>query len=198
METDTHRGRGRRKPALRCTPYGVTASLRGVRRCRWSSKLSTAMKPDPKDPLAAWADQALRQLPARRAPATLAPRVLAALARQRVQAWYRRPWLNWPRHFQVLSFLLFAGVIGAAAWVLLPHADAVSLADMERSLAQSDAIKPVSTVVSVSGALGNALLLVLRNTQAWVLAAVLGALAFLWCSCLGLGTACWRLASNNR
>ena len=68
METDTHRARGRHKPAMRCTPCGVTASLRGVRRCRGASKLSPAMKPDPKDPLAVWADQALRQLPARRAP----------------------------------------------------------------------------------------------------------------------------------
>ena len=80
METDTHRARGRHKPAMRCTPCGVTASLRGVRRCRGASKLSPAMKPDPKDPLAVWADQALRQLPARRAPAN-ADDALSALTR---------------------------------------------------------------------------------------------------------------------
>lgn len=148
--------------------------------------------------LAAWADRALKQLPARRAPATLAPRVLAALAQQRVLPWHRRPWLDWPRHFQVLSFLLFAGLAGAAAWLLLPHTDALSLANAKATLAQSEAVKPVSLAVSVFSALGNALLLMLRNTQAWVLAAVLGAFAFLWCSCLGLGTACWRLAAGRR
>ena len=76
METETHRGRGRRKPALRCTPYGVTASLRGVRRCRWSSKLSTAMKPDPKDPLAAWADHLARSGRGHAVPCALFERAL--------------------------------------------------------------------------------------------------------------------------
>ncbi len=65
------------------------------------------MKPnrDPHDPLAAWADQTLRQLPMRRAPASLMPRVLAALARQRALPWYQQPWFRWPRHFQMLAFL---------------------------------------------------------------------------------------------
>ena len=198
METETHRGRGRRKPALRCTPYGVTASLRGVRRCRWSSKLSTAMKPDPKDPLAAWADQALRQLPARRAPATLAPRVLAAMARQKSQAWHQRPWLDWPRHFQLLSFALFAGLVGAAVWFLAPHADAVSLANAKETFAQAEGVRTVSTAVDVLSTLGSAMVLVLRSAHLWVIASVCGVLAILWCSCVGLGTACWRLAGDFR
>ncbi|HTH46176.1 MAG TPA: hypothetical protein VMB21_01565 [Candidatus Limnocylindria bacterium] len=148
--------------------------------------------------LAAWADQALKQLPARRAPATLAPRVLAALAKQRVRAWYRQPWLNWPRHFQVLSFLLFAGALAATAWFLLPHAEALTLANAKQTLAQSETVRPVSAAVSLLSALGSALVLVLGNLKAWVVAAALGGLAFLYCSCLGLGTACWRLATGTR
>ncbi len=148
--------------------------------------------------LAAWADQALKQLPARRAPATLAPRVLAALAKQRALPWYRQPWLNWPRHFQVLSLVLFAGLLGAITWFLLPHADALTLANAKQTLSQSEAVRPVSVTMGVLSALGNALVLVLGNLQAWVIAAALGALAFLYFSCLGLGTACWRLANGNR
>jgi hypothetical protein len=148
--------------------------------------------------LAAWADQALQQLPARRAPATLAPRVLAALAKQRVLPWYRRPWLNWPRHLQLLSLVLFAGIIGALGWFLLPHAEALNVATAKQTLALSEGVRPVSVTVGVLSTLGNALVLVLGNVKGWVLAAGLGALAFLYCSCLGLGTACWRLSAGNR
>lgn len=148
--------------------------------------------------LAAWADQALKQLPARRAPATLAPRVLAALAKQRALPWYRQPWLNWPRHFQVLSFVLFAGLLGAITWFLLPHADALTLANAKQTLAQTEGGRSVFSVMGIFSTLGNAVLTVLRYTNAWVVAVALGALAFLWCSCVGLGTACWRLAGGTR
>ncbi len=148
--------------------------------------------------LAAWADQALKQLPARRAPATLAPRVLAALAKQPALPWYRRPWLNWPRHMQLLSFVLFAGIIGAVGWFLLPHADALNLANAKQTLAQSEGVRPVSVAMGVLTTLGNALVLVLGNVKGWVIAAGLGVLGFLYCSCLGLGTACWRLSAGNR
>ena len=198
METDTHRARGRHKPAMRHTPCGVTGSLRGVRRCRGSTKLSPAMKPDPKDPLAVWADQALRQLPARRAPATLAPRVLAASARQKASAWHQRPWLDWPRHFQLLSLALFAGLVGAVVWFLAPHADAVSLANAKQSLAQNEGLRTVSIAVDVLSTLGSAMVMVLRSAHLWVIASACGAMAFLWCSCVGLGTACWRLAGDFR
>lgn len=150
------------------------------------------------EPLAAWADRALKQLPARRAPATLAPRVLAALARQHALPWHRQPWLNWPRHFQVLSFFLFAGLVTAVVWFLLPQADALSLAHAQQTLGRTEGAKFVTTLLGFLSTLGGAVLTVLRYTHIWILAAALGALAFLWCSCVGLGTACWRLAGNTR
>ena len=148
--------------------------------------------------LAAWADQALKQLPKRRAPATLAPRVLAALAKQRSLPWHRQPWLNWPRHLQVLSFLFFAGAVGAVAWFLLPHADILSFASAKHSLAHTEGLKFVSTTMQILSTLGEAILTILRYMNIWVWAALLGSFGFLYCSCLGLGTACWRLAGNDR
>lgn len=152
----------------------------------------------PEEQLAAWADHALKQLPARKAPATLAPRILAALARQRALPWYRQPWFNWPRHFQVLSFALAALVVAGLAWVVVPHADGASLEAAKQTAAQLDVVKPVATTFDVLGTLGNATALLLKNLSGWALAALLGGAAFLWCSTIGLGTAAWRLAAGER
>jgi hypothetical protein len=145
--------------------------------------------------LAEWTDRTLKQLPLQAAPATLAPRVLAQLARQKAVPWHRKPWMNWPRHFQILSVLLFAGLVGSIAGILLPNLNAMSLTG---SAASQDWVKPVSTTLGVLGALGNAASAVLRNTQGWVIASLLGILASIYLSCLGLGTACWRIIANTR
>lgn len=143
--------------------------------------------------LAAWADRTLKQLPPRSAPATLAPRVLAQIARQPALAWYRRPWMSWPRQFQWLSVVLFAMVMGCLYGLLWPALTSVNV-----TAAPTEWVQPVSTTVTIFGALGNAAASVLRNTQGWVLATGLGILASLYLSCIGLGTACWRIVSNTR
>jgi hypothetical protein len=148
--------------------------------------------------LAAWAGQVLGQLPPRKAPTALAPRVLAALARRQAVRWFQRPWMNWPRHLQMMSFLLFTGMLAGIAWFILPHADAVGLASAKETLAQTEGVRSVSTTMEVFSTLGGAVLTVLRYMNTWLLAGVLGGLALLWCSCLGLGTACWRLAGPER
>jgi hypothetical protein len=150
------------------------------------------------EPLAAWTDHALKQLPARPAPATLAPRILAALARRRALPWYRTPWFNWPRHFQVLSAVLAAAVVGVGLWLILPHTDAVTLASAKQAAGNLEIVRPVSVTASILGTLGNAFLLVVKSLNTWVLAGLLGAFALVWSTTLGLGTACWRMASGAR
>ena len=56
-------------------------------------------------------DRALRALPSPRAPRTLLPRVLAAVAAEARRPWYGRAWLTWPLQWQVLS--------GAAALIFV-------------------------------------------------------------------------------
>ena len=143
--------------------------------------------------LAAWADRTLKQLPARPAPSTFAPRVLTLIARQAASPWYRKPWTNWPRPLQILSVLLFSGLMAAVYAFLLPQLDAVGPAVNADQWTQ-----PVSTTFGVLGTLGNAAVAVLRNTQGWVLACILGVIATLYFGCIGLGAACWRIASNSR
>ena len=60
-------------------------------------------------------DRALRQLPAPRAPKTLVPRVMAAIAAERVRTSRARPWLAWPLAWQVASAtVVIAFAVGIA------------------------------------------------------------------------------------
>jgi hypothetical protein len=61
-------------------------------------------------------DRALRALPAPRAPRTLLPRVLAAVA-ELSRPWYTRAWLNWPLHWQLVSAMVAAVIVVAATAV---------------------------------------------------------------------------------
>ena len=48
-------------------------------------------------------DRALRSLPPVAAPATLLPRVMAAIGAWSERPWYERAWFTWPRGWQVAS-----------------------------------------------------------------------------------------------
>jgi len=69
-------------------------------------------------------DGALRALPTPRAPGSLLPRVMAAVAARPALPWYRRGWAQWPRQWQIASVLVFVST--AAGLVLLwPHVSPV-------------------------------------------------------------------------
>ncbi len=158
------------------------------------------MKEGPRhhDPLASWTDQVLKQLPPRPAPSSLAPRVLAAVARCRALPWYRQPWFSWPLSVRLLTAFAASLVLGLGIGLVLPHADAVSLASAKQAASQLETVREVHATAGILKSLGNALLLVLQSLNGWVLAALLGAFALLWSTTLGLGTVCWRLASGPR
>lgn len=152
---------------------------------------------DPKDQLAAWTDHTLGQLPPRPAPQGFAARVMAVIAQQRALPWYRQPWFFWPRRYQLLAGAFALALVGLIGW-LFPSADSVSLAAAAETAAQLEVVRPVTTTVSLLETIGGALVTVLKSLSGWTLAAVVGGVAFLWCSTLGLGTACWRLAVSSR
>jgi hypothetical protein len=88
-------------------------------------------------------DRALRALPTPRAPRTLLPRVLAAIAAEAGRPWYARAWLTWPTHWQLVSGLAALAIV-AAATLAGPFASAALLAfgldvslPLSASLAQS-------------------------------------------------------------
>lgn len=150
------------------------------------------------EPLAQWADRTLRQLPDRRAPSTLAPRVLARIAQRRVRAWYRQPWFEWPRAYQIGAGCLAAALITIAMWVVWPHAESVNLDSAKQVATQFEPVREVSTVAGVVNALVGAALVVLKSLSGWALVGILAGFALIWSTTLGLGTACWRLAMGSQ
>ena len=71
-----------------------------------------ARLPREPDPLTAWTHATLRSLPPPSAPATLAGRVLAELARRERLPWWRRDFASWPRWARLAFVTVAAG--GAA------------------------------------------------------------------------------------
>ncbi len=127
-------------------------------------------------------DAQLKQLPAPQAPATLLPRVLAAACRP--APWHARPWLAWPRPWQVASATLFVALgIGAAmvitGWPLAPHAGSAPLFSHVGS-----GFSRISSVVQQTTTLARALWQVLLGPAAfWLLAVTISlslACALFW------------------
>jgi hypothetical protein len=79
------------------------------------------------DELEALVDRELRQLPAPRAPQTLLPRVMAAVAAWNERPWYTRAWFAWPAGWRLASVLPLA-VFAYFAWRLPPPPPQVAAA----------------------------------------------------------------------
>jgi len=71
---------------------------------------------DPAD-LERLVDRELRALPAPRAPRTLLPQVMAAVALAR-RPWYSRAWLTWPAAWQAVSVVVLLAAVACGATLL--------------------------------------------------------------------------------
>jgi hypothetical protein len=64
-------------------------------------------------------DHELRRLPAPKAPVSLMPRVMLAVAQAESAPWYSRAWMTWPVALQVSSAAFLALVV-IGLWRLMP------------------------------------------------------------------------------
>ena len=134
----------------------------------------------------------LRQLPERSAPATLIPRVLAALEAQRLP-WWQRAWPAWPRPAQaaaLLLALLVAALMTYGSWSATDRFE-------PRWLEVGDHFAPVSWLGETVASLANALAVLLRSSQSWLLYGVVP-LAAMYAICLALGRPRFRLLPAKR
>lgn len=154
------------------------------------------MNPEHEKNLEAQIDRVLKGLPELSAPRTLLPRVLQTIARRHSLPWYQQPWQMWPAALRVTAmvFLLAScGALCAACWQLT-RAAGFSAASQE--LAQT--FSGLSGLWNAVNVLLSALVLVLKHLGTLFIVGCGVALAFGYAICLGLGTACVRLAYARR
>lgn len=148
------------------------------------------MNPDPDPQLERLVHEALRALPPRRAPATLAPRVLAAIAARQRVPWYRRAWPDWPRACQAAFFAFAAAVVGAL------YAGAWRLGQVE--VATPEWLRPFVAVAEGLDLALKALWAAGEGHLSWILWGAVAVVATAGLMTVGLGAALVRLTQSSR
>ena len=146
--------------------------------------------------LEARVDRALKSLPPLAAPTTLAPRVMAVIASRAVAPWYRQPWPAWPVPMRAAALVILAAFFASlclGAW---------RLPDTESYLAATRHaagwFSGLTTLWNALNALIGTLAQAVQQLGRGILLGCLAAVALAWATCLGLGTACLRLALARR
>lgn len=154
------------------------------------------MKPDTEERLAALIDRELKQLPEQEAPATLVPRVLAALRQRAALPWYRTAWQTWPYALQVASLAVLGAMFGGlcfGGWELSHGATANEVTQVLQQW-----FSGFSVAGNVLSVIAHAGLLAAQHLGPVFLAGCAFAALAAYLSCLGLGTAFVRLAVARR
>jgi len=137
----------------------------------------------------------LDRLPLLEAPASLLPRVMAAVEARARQPWWKRSWLSWPRSCRVVFLLMSVVLAAGCAYGLSFLGAGISLEPVGGSLTGSFGfLRPVWDLTLT---LGNALALVIWSggpLLIWAIGLTVGAI---YLTSVGLGTLCYRVAVNK-
>src|SRR5262249_44019545 len=135
-------------------------------------------------------------LPDLPAPRHLLPSVMQQIARLNSLPWYQQPWQAWPVALRVatLAFLLAScGGLCVACWQLTR---AAGFTAATQEIAPTFSF--VTAIWNMFNVLLTALFLVLKHFGTAFLIGCCAAIAFGYAICVGLGTACVRLAYSRR
>lgn len=139
------------------------------------------MRPvDPNDPLERLFDRTLRDLPLRRAPPTLEPRVYGELQRRAARPWWRRSFAHWPPAARA-ALLAVCGALGA-----LTVLGAAAVAAGFHSLSW---VRQAGMLAASLGQLGA--LIAQSSPPAWLYEGI-AACAVLYAVLFGLGAVAYR------
>jgi hypothetical protein len=146
--------------------------------------------------LAAQTDALLKGLPPRQAPATLVPRVMAAIQTRAALPWYRESWQMWPLPLRIGSLAVLVGCFGGLclAGGQLPQAAAQAAAALQLShwFLGARALWDVLVVLS------QAAVSVGKHLPGGFAVACLVALGLGYATCVGLGAAWLRFTFARR
>lgn len=138
----------------------------------------------------------LRRLPDRRAPGTLAPRVMAALAARQQAPWWRQSWSHWPPGMRLGFLSLCLTLAGGLVLVglQLPPFNELTSEFTQPLLGWVDTARPYWLLLL---RLGDAGWLVIKSAPPHVLWLCAAAVGLSYAFCVGLGTLGYRLALNR-
>ena len=145
--------------------------------------------------LASRIQRELGRLPLIEAPASLLPRVMAAVEARARQPWWRRSWLSWPRSCRVLFLLVSVVLAGGCAYGFNLVGEGIAVESLSGSLAGGFGF--LRPIWEVALALGNALVLVIRSGGSLLIWAIGLTVAAVYLTSVGLGTLCYRVAVNK-
>ncbi len=137
----------------------------------------------------------LKALPERPAPATLIPRVLSAIEARNHRRWWRQPLLSWPIPARVPAVALACALAGLLIYCGFAIQESAAVGSVVQRIGGWFAF--LSPLLDVLLTLGNALLVLAKAGQPYLILGV--SLVFaMYLACVGLGTACFRLALTQK
>jgi hypothetical protein len=154
------------------------------------------MNPEYEERLAAEIDRELKSLPELRAPSTLMRRVSAAIEQRHRLPWYWQSWEAWPVPLRAAALLVLTAFFASlclGVWKL-PDTESYSVASRHAA----GWFTGLTTLWNALNALVATLAQAAQQLGRGFLIGGLAAVGLAWAMCLGVGTACVRLAFARR
>lgn len=137
-------------------------------------------------------DRELKNLPDLKAPATLALRVMRAVSQRQALPWYHLPWQDWPVALRVAALVLLSSLFGGlcvASWQLS------RAAGMSATMQEIGGLfSGVANCWNILNVLLGAIVVVAKHLGTGFIVTCALIVGLGYALCLGLGTACVRLA----
>ena len=134
----------------------------------------------------------MKELPELSAPRTLMPRVLVSIAARRALPWYRQPWLRWPLALRIGTMIFLLSSLGGLCVAIYELTRAAGVANAMQELGHT--FSSVIWLWNVMSVLLGALGIIIKHLGTGFIVGCCLAAALGYSVCVGLGTACVRLA----
>lgn len=153
-------------------------------------------RPDSQEELERTIHRTLRELPTRRAPATLEQRVLAELQRRAALPWWRKSFAHWPLGARAGFIVVCAGMVKFAMMLTVWVTSGFDAPAFRTAFAQPYAW--MENIVAVVNAITSFVEIMLRNIPALWLYGGLAFIAAMYATLFGLGAAAYKVLRTSR